>query len=233
MTITLWEAKGEELTFDELDQNFKELRDGVDARVTGEPGNGIRLGQTGGGVGYAWHDLHSTLHTDNTTPATLPQFVPYRGGIKGRVFEEGDEAYIEFHIPHDYVPNSEIFIHAHWSHNVADVTAGSVTWGFELTYAKGHNQAAFSAPILVSVSQNANPTQYQHMVAETSITSMSGSGTTFAVNVIEPDGVLMCRVYLDSNDMVGTSPLPFLHFVDLHYQSTNVGTRSKTPNFWG
>lgn len=232
MAITLWEVKGEELTFDELDQNFKELRDGVDSRVTGAPGNGIRLGQTGGGVGYAWHDLHSTIHTDPGSPLA-PSFVAYRGGVKGRVFDEGDEAYIEFHIPHDYVPGSEVFIHAHWSHNAADVTAGTVTWGFELLYAKGHNQDAFDAPILVSVSQAASTIQYQHMVAETSITSVSGSGTTFPVASLEPDGVLMCRVYLDSNDMTGTSPLPFLHFVDLHYQSTNVGTRSKTPNFWG
>lgn len=232
--ITTRAAKGSQLTHAELDANFTDLRDGVAAQVPREAGSGIKIGPNGSAT-YAWHDLHSTIHTDPSTPATSPAFVAYRGGIKGRQFDEGDEAYIEFHIPHDYVPGSELFIHAHWSHNSAVVTGGSVTWGFEITYAKGHQQQAFGTPILVSVSQAANTNQYQHMVAETSMTSIPGGGTTLAVGQIEVDGVMMCRVYLDSNDLTvsgGGVPLPFLHFVDLHYQSTNVGTKGKSPSFY-
>lgn len=236
MTIQTRAEKGSQLTHNELDANFDELRDGVGAVTpAAAAATGIKVGAYGSGT-YAWHDLHSTIHTNQDDPLTLPSFVHYQGTIHARQFAEGDEAYIEFHLPHDYVMGSDIFIHAHWSHNGALVTGGSVTWGFEVSYAKGHQQAAFSAPILVSVSQNASTTQYLHMVAETAMTSSTGSGTTLDRDDMEPDAVLMCRVYLDSNDITvsgGGVPDPFLHFVDLHYQSTNVGTLNKSPNFFG
>jgi hypothetical protein len=189
MTITTRAGKGAELTWAELDTNFTDLRDGVAAAVPKTAGSGIKVDSLGT-PSYAWHDLHSTIHVDFAS-VVKPDFVTYRGGIKGRQFAEGEEAYVEFHLPHDYVPGTDIYIHAHWSHNSALVTGGSVTWVFELSYAKGHDQAAFSAPLLVSVAQNASTTQYQHMIAETVITSQSGSGTTFAVGVMEIGSVLM------------------------------------------
>jgi hypothetical protein len=233
MSITTRAAKGSRLTHAELDTNFTDLRDGVALMVPKAAGSGIKVDSLGTPT-YAWHDLHSVLHTDPGQPTT-PDFVTYRGGIKARQFAENDEAYIEFHIPHDYVPGTEILIHAHWSHTGALVTGGSVTWGFEISYAKGHTQQAFSEPILVTVAQNASTTQYMHMIAETTMTSEAGGLTTLPIGDMEVDGVLNCRVYLDSNDMTvsgGGVPLPFLHFVDLHYQSTNVGTKNKVPSFY-
>jgi hypothetical protein len=131
---------------------------------------------------------------------------------------------------------TEIFIHGHWSHNGTAVTGGTVSWTFELSYAKGHGQAPFSAPKLITATQAASATQYMHMVAETSMTAATESATAFNVALMEPDAVLMCRVYLSANNMTvsgGGVPSPFLHFVDLHYQSTNIGTKNRAPNFWG
>lgn len=235
MTITTRAGKGSELTHNELDVNFTDLRDGVSMMLPKTQGVGIKVDSLGTPT-FPWHDLHSTLHTDASTPATLPAFVTYRNGIKGRQFDVNDEAFIEFHLPHDYVMGSEIFIHAHWSQAATTVTGGSTSWTFELSYAKGHDQAAFSATKLITATQNANTTQYQHMVAETSMTAVTESATAFAVGIMEPDAVLMCRVYLSANNMTvsgGGVPAPFLHFVDLHYQSTNVGTKNRSPSFWG
>lgn len=233
MAITLRSTKGSELTHNELDQNFIDLRDGVNIMVPKDQNSGIRVDSTGTPT-YPWHDLRSTLYADHANPGTEPTFAVYRGGLRARQFDVADEAYIEFHIPHDYVMGSELFIHNHWSHNDNGVTGGTVTWGFEITYAKGHNQAAFPAPILVSVTQAASLTQYQHMIAETSITSVSGSSTSLVVGDIEVDGLIMVRVWLDSNNITSTNPqpAPFLHFVDIHYQSTNIGTKNKSPGFW-
>lgn len=234
MTITTRAGKGSELTWAELDTNFTDLRDGVNLMVPKTQNSGIKVDSLGSPT-YPWHDLHSTLHTD---PSSIyaPSFETYNGGIKGRSFDVNDEAYIEFHLPHDYVMGSEIFIHAHWSHNSELVTGGNVTWAFEMIYAKGHNQDTFDPPITVSVTENSSLIQYQHMVAETSITSVPGGLTTFPVGTMEPDGIIMVRVFLASNNITyssGIQPKPFLHFVDLHYQSTNVGTKNKSPNFWG
>jgi len=235
MTITTRSGKGTALTHAEIDTNFTDLRDGLNLMVPKAQGYGVKVDSLGTPT-FPWHDLHSTIHTDASTPATLPSFVTYRNGIKGRQFDVNDEAFIEFHIPHDYVMGSEIFIHSHWSHAATTVTGGSVSWTFELSYAKGHDQAAFSATKLITATQNANSTQYQHMVAETSMTAVTESATAFAVGIMEPDAVLMCRVYLSANNMTvsgGGVPAPFLHFVDLHYQSTNIGTKNRSPNFWG
>jgi hypothetical protein len=51
---------------------------------------------------------------------------------------------------------------------------------------------------------------------------------------MEVDGIIMCRLYLDSNDIItsGGTVNPFVHFVDLHYQSTGIGTKGKAPNFY-
>lgn len=235
MTITTRSGKGSEVTWAELDTNFTDLRDGVALQVPKTQNSGIKVDSLGT-PSYAWHDLHSTIHTDVSTPATLPTFTVYQGNIHARQFDVNDEAYIEFHMPHDYVMGSDVFIHAHWSHNGALVTGGSVSWTFELSYAKGHQQAAFSATKLITATQNASTTQYMHMVAETAMTASTESATAFDNEIIEPDAVLMCRVYLSANNMTvsgGGVPNPFLHFVDLHYQTTNVGTKNKSPNFWG
>jgi hypothetical protein len=128
-----------------------------------------------------------------------------------------------------------MFIHAHWSHNGALVTGGSVSWTFELSYAKGHDQQEFSASKLITATQLASSMQYRHMIAETSMTATTESATAFAVAQMEIDAILMCRVFLSANNMIvsgGGAPAPFLHFVDMHYQSTNIGTKNKAPNFW-
>ena len=110
-----------------------------------------------------------------------------------------------------------------------------MTWGFEISYAKGHNQAAFSVPVVSTILQSASTTQYQHMIAETQLSSPIPTSEQINSNIIEVDGIIMCRVYLNTNGMTvsgGGVPEPFLHFIDIHYQSTNVATKNKSPDFW-
>jgi hypothetical protein len=136
-----------------------------------------------------------------------------------------------FHILHDYVPGTDIYLHTHWAHNSATVTSGSVTWEFESSYAKGHNQAAFPASKVITVTQNASTAQYQHMIAEIAITNNGGDATRIDRNIIETDGIIMVRCRLTANSINGT-PEPFLFLVDAHYQSTGVPTKNKAPNFF-
>ncbi len=232
MSIVLRSVKGAALTHSELDNNFVELRDGTNLTVPKTKGKGLKLGPNASET-FGWHDLEGVLlvygDPGEATRAT------YRGGIKALQFVEGNSAYIDFHMPHDYVMGSALYIHAHWSHTATTVTGGSVTWGFELMYAKGHNQAAFAAPITVSVAQNSSTTQYQHMIAEGLASTPGGSGVLLDTDLLEVDGLVQCRVFLDSNDLTvsgGGVPNPFIHAVDIHYQSTGVPTKSRAPDFW-
>jgi len=72
------------------------------------------------------------------------------------------------------------------------------------------------------------------MIAEVAFTSDGGDATHIDRNAIQVDGLLLVRVYTDSTDPNDTlNQSPFVHFVDIHYQSSNTGTKNKAPNFYG
>ena len=233
MAIVTRAGKGSELTHAELDTNFTDLRDGVAVQIGKAKTEGIKTDALGTPT-FPWHDITGALNVDGDSANRAP-FNTYRNTIKSRQFTTGlKEAFVDFHIPHDYVSGTELYIHVHWSHISATVTGGSATWGIEMIYAKGHDQAAFAASVTPTILQNASTTQYQHMIAETAMTTSGGSGTQLDTALIEADGVVQARIYLDSNDITDsvTVPDPFVHFVDIHYQSTGIGTKQKTPDFW-
>ena len=196
-----------------------------------ESGNGIEIDPAS--PDFGWRDLIGEIRTRGVG-ATDPNDATYRGGIKAYKFSVNDEAWIDYHIPHDYAAGTDIHLHFHWSHNSAVVTGGTITWAAEIIYAKGHDQAVFAAPVTSTVSPNASTTQYQHMVSEDQISASSPSASQIDTDDLEPDGVIMVRVYLSANNITssGAVPDPFLHLADIHYQSTGIPTKSKSPNFY-
>lgn len=176
---------------------------------------------------FPWVDLLGEIRIDIDNAANRPTMEIYRGNIKQCRMKVNDNVGNNFHMPHDYVPGSDIFIHTHWSVNVVD--AGSTTWAFEVSYAKGHQQMEFSAPITRTVAQSAIG-QYTHMIAEVQLSSPGGVGGMLDSNLLEIDGIILVRTYLQSKTITS---LPFLHYVDIHYQSTGIGTKNKAPNFYG
>lgn len=231
MTITIRADKGSELTHTEMDTNFTDLRDGVELQVPKTKGTGLKI-DSAGTPDFGWHDINGVGSVIGG--ANDPSIDVYRNTIPEFHFAEGNEVLFRFHLPHDYAMGTDIFVHVHWSHNSTLVTGGSCTWAFESTCAKGHDQQAFVTPKIVSVVQNASATQYQHMIAETAMSVGGGSATQFDTAEIEVDGVILTRMYLDSNDLIssGAIPDPFVHFVDIHYQSTGVPTKQRAPDFW-
>ena len=233
MTIISRGEKGSELTYSEMDANIEELRDIPAGKVFPKDKNvGIQIDTAS--PDWGWHDLMAMGFIDPNS-VNQPTFATYRGGISEFQFSEGDEMLARFHLPHDYAPGTDMLIHVHCSHNSTLVTGGSVTFGWEVSYSKGHNQAAFSDPVFITVSQSANPIQYQHIVAETAQSISGGSATQLNCDYLEVDGVIISRFYVDSNDLTvsgGGVPDPFIHFVDVHYQSTGLPTKQKAPDFW-
>jgi hypothetical protein len=196
-------------------------------------GSGLKLGYFDNNT-WPWKDLKGALaiHEQGGT-AQDPAYVPFIGNIRAYQFDnvQGDEIFVEFHMPHDYVIGSPLFLHTHWSHASATVASGGVEWKAEVTYAKGHDQATFSTPVEIKMIQDASTTAYQHMIAETQLSSDTPeAGVQLDSADLEPDGLLLLRVTLDANTLSDGSH-PFLHFVDLHYLSTGIGTMDKAPPF--
>lgn len=183
---------------------------------------------------YPWHDIIGSI-VAKTTGAGTPTFTTYRGSIQAYQFAVNDAVYMVFHLPHDYAPGTDLYIHTHWSHIGTLVTGGTVTWQFISTYAKGHNQAAFPAEVTTTVSPTASTTQYQHMVSEAQLSTSGGSASLLDTDNLEPDGLILMKITLTANAITvsgGGAPDPFLHTADIHYQSTGIGTKAKAPNFY-
>lgn len=183
-----------------------------------------------------WRDLVGDIRVQDVGSAAAPSWVAYQGNIKAWSFPASGgaalrEVYLTFHVDHDYKPGSDLHIHAHWSCPAA--ATGNVKWYFEVTYAKGHNQAPFPAAKTCSVVQAASGTAYQHMIAEVQMTAASPDATQFDSDDIEVDGIIMVRAYRSRDDAADTcDQTVFLHTVDIHYQSDRTTTLNKSPNFY-
>ena len=203
-------------------------------------GHGIKLDTTNPTFGFA--DLLGDQFAKNTG-ATKPTLATYNGVIDAWQFSNGDEAFLSFHIPHDYVPGTDIHLHIHWSQNNAGATGGTIDFKYSAIYAKGHNQASgsiFTSPPITATFSSININdggsglnQYQQHITEVTISAASATATLFDRDDFEPDGVIELTFEMDANNLTGTPSDPFIHFVDIHYQTTGIiGTKSRTPDYY-
>lgn len=195
------------------------------------PGKGLMLDTAD--PTYGWRDLEGQITTG--LGGSLPTSALYRGGIRQFQFSVNNISFNSFHMPHDYVPGSDMYIHVHWSHNATTITGGTLTWTYEISYSKGHNQAPFGAPVTGTITSTASTTQYQHLIDEVQFTAASPSASQIDSDILEVDGLILCAMTLTANNLTisgGAGINPFLHFIDIHYQSTSVGTKNKAPNFY-
>lgn len=240
MAITTRAGKGSELSFNEMDTNFTDLRDGVGGlQLPKTSGLGIKVDSTGTPT-FPWRDLIGDI-TPKASGTGAPTLAAFRGGnIRAFFFAAGDDADCIFHIPHDYVPGSDLFIHLHWAHNGTAIS-GNLVANYSISYAKGHNQASngdFSAEITatltVSTPDIATVPRYRHRVDEIQLSAASPTASQLDSDIIETDGLIL--LHMDAATIptiTGGSPNePAFFTIDIHYQSTGIGTKQKSPDFW-
>ncbi|KKM06589.1 hypothetical protein LCGC14_1742470 [marine sediment metagenome] len=180
---------------------------------------------------FGWRDLKGKV-TQRNTGVSKPTHAVYRGSLRQYQFGVGKEEFFTYHIDHDHVPDSDIFLHVHWSHISGAVTGGSITIEYELAYAKGFNQGAFGAPVSTTFIGTASTVQFQHIISEVQVSAETPDANQIDSNDLEPDGIIEMRVKIDANNMTGATPDPFIHEADIHYQSTNIGTKQREPDFY-
>ncbi len=198
---------------------------------------GIKVDQAVPTYGFA--DIIGDQFSKNTG-ATKPTLTAYNGVINAWKFSNGDEAFISYHIPHDYVKGTDLFLHIHWSQNGAAATGGTVDFRYTAIYAKGHNQSNFTATPKTALFSSididdggSGLDQYRQHLTEVIITADVATSELFDRDDFEPDGVIELTLEMDATNLAGTVSEPFIHFADLHYQTTGVfGTKDKVPNFY-
>jgi hypothetical protein len=178
---------------------------------------------------FGWRDITADIQAGRAGAAN-PTWTSFITNINAYRFTAvNDEIWINFHIPHDYVPGSDIYIHTHWGLIVANST-DTITWGFNASYASRNDVTldTFPSTTNTTVSHDCSAVtipQYGHVVSEVVLSASGAMGG----NTLEVDGVVLCRVYL-SADAGNTDP--YLFFCDIHYQSNNLATKDKAPNFY-
>ena len=201
-------------------------------------GNGIKVDTTTPTFGFA--DLIGDQFAKNTG-GTKPALTAYNGVVNAWKFANGKEAFLSYHIPHDYVLGTDIHLHIHWSQNATGATGGDVDFRYTAIYAKGHNQATGSVftttpktALFTSITlAGAGLTQYQQHLTEVTISAATATGALFDRDDFEPDGVIELTLEMDANNLTGTPSDPFIHYADIHYQTTGIiGTKSRTPDFY-
>lgn len=189
-------------------------------------GSGIGLKVDTASPTWGWRDLTSEIVLKGTG-ASDPSFSTYGATVLRQYNFSAtteQEVFMTFHVPHDYVPGTDIYFHAHWSNAAATPNTGSVVWGFDYSFAKGFNQAAFPGLTTITVTQACPATRYQHNIAETAAVTISG---------MEVDGLILVRAYRKAADAADTcTDAVFLHTIDIHYQSNNMATKNKAPSFY-
>ena len=103
-------------------------------------------------------------------------------------------------------------------------------------YSKGHNQAIFPAEKTLTItyattSLTATP-QYKHRIDETAMTGATATSVLTARDLIEVDGLVQATLKLTGIPTFGGTGKLFIHTCDIHYQSTNVATANKSPDFY-
>ena len=173
---------------------------------------------------FGWRDITADILTRGVG-ATDPVWTQIgTSSFYAYAFALNDVAWFNFHIPHDIVPNAPIHFHSHW---ITDGTnTNTVKWQWEYMYAKGFNQAAFNVTgTTVTAEQAASGTAYQHMVTETDAQQVAG--------LTEPDGIIQVKITRVTNGGTDNTDNVFLLTSDIHYQSSNMSTYGKAPNFYG
>lgn len=191
-------------------------------------GFGVKIND--GDPQWAWNDLLGEIKIDREAASNKPTFAIFRDTLKAYQFLVNDQVYVNYHLPHDYAKGTDVFIHVHWSHSNASAVTGDATWAFEISYSKGHGQGTFHASKTISATQSAGA-QYQHNIAEVQVSLPGGDSSHIDTDLLEPDGIFLVRVYLSANTL-SPATNPFLHYADMHYQSTGIGTKQKAPDFY-
>jgi hypothetical protein len=173
---------------------------------------------------FGWRDITSEVRTRGVG-ATDPSWTQIgSSAFSAYAFAVNDVSWHSFHVPHDIVPDSEVFFHIHW---ITDGTStNTVKWQFEYCYAKGFDQAAFdvASPATATAEEAASGTAYQHMVTETSGQAITG--------LTEPDGIIQVKVTRLTNGGSENADTVFMLTSDIHYQSTSAATYGKAPDFY-
>lgn len=185
---------------------------------------------------WFWHDLPSSIIPRNRGSNT-PVLAEFLDGVEAYAYLAGDLGDNQYHIPHDWVFGSDLYIHFHWGHNATTIS-GQFKVDWTAIYSKRNG-------VFSSASGTINPTglnissypQKCHKVEEILLSTPGGGTGLLNTNDLEIDGVILMKFTTSiipalSGSLTSTNK-PFIFTFDVHYLSNGIGTKNKDPDFYG
>lgn len=205
-------ASAGELFQQQVQDYLNRLRDAICEDVT-------RLGR--GELDQILFDDYIVSGSQVGLGANAPTLTVFRDGLELPAFTGvgplTKEAFFTIHLQHGLRPGSSPTFHVHWAHIIA-APAGDVKWNIEYTVARGYLAGVFPASITLDTVQTAGP-QFAHHITNDDDMTVPNSVE------IEPDSVLICRIFRDPTDLEDTfNNDAYLVQVDMHYERTFIGT---------
>lgn len=206
-------------------------------------GTGIKIDQST--PTFGWKDMQGQLapHVGGGISPTSTLIKGSGTHMRAWAFSGGDVLdSIMFHIPHDYVAGTDVYIHTHWQHAGTSISGNFVmTW--YTNYAKGYTQAGqvFGSEITivqtVPTANIATYPQYAHNISEFQLSNSGGDATHLNTLLLEPDGIINVAMVATTIPTINGNPggsvnEPLIMTIDLHYQSTQVATKNKNYPFY-
>lgn len=183
-------------------------------------GEGFKVSDYSATEAYGWRDITGQPLTRGR--ASDPEVTLMGSIFLGYKFLTGKEIWITYHVPHDYVPNTPLYFHVHWTTD--GTLTSTVKWQITATFAKGFNQQAFDLDgITATLAVQPSGIPWQHYVSETDAISLTG---------IEVDSLVLFNLKRLVDAETSNSNGVFVMEADIHYQSTNMTTKNKSPNFY-
>ena len=189
---------------------------------------------------YGWRDIIGDI-TPRALGGPAPILTAFRGGniLEYAYAVNNVVDKITYHMPHDYVDLSNVFLHVHWSHNGTAIS-GTFTVEAYAIYCKGFNQAGhiFEAEKVLTLTEAVTSVtthpRWGHFVTEVQLSTPGGSASKLDTNKLEVDGLIEVAYKVTAIPTItgGSTANPFIFTADVHYQSTNIGTKAKAPKFY-
>lgn len=182
---------------------------------------------------FGWRDIIGSVQPKATGVGAPARAVYDGGAVAAYAFVLNDLCDFGYHIPHDWVPGSDLLWHTHWSHTGTSITGDLV---LELSYMIAKRGGLFGAEKTLTITYPtvnlATTPRRLKRVDETPMTAAAATSILSATSEIEVDGFIEGTLKIASMPTIGGGGKLFIHTSDIHYQSTNIGTKQNAAPFY-
>lgn len=186
---------------------------------------------------FAIMDLKGILRVDVVGP-TSPSLEVYRDNTRGFAYGAGDVQDWTMHVEHWNVVGGEKFLHAHIRHNGTSIS-GDLVVTFDIVHNYGHSRPSSPAGIqktltIPSATIVADLPQYDTHILDVLIAQSGGGASLLDSDEWQPDDDIMVKMTVTTLPTItgGTTSKIFIPYVDIHCESTGIGTKNSSPDFW-